>query len=784
MMTRTRKRFLFGAPLLAAGLLSVVGWWSHDAVRRTVETKLIGELGTVLDANVTALEIWVSNQERLAGLLANDPEVRQLASELVAASAGRELNRQQLGDLPQQARFQQLLGERVRAAGYGVAELVTTNLNIVAVTGRGPARLGGAVSESLTERYRALFASGKTVLITPFKALRPRGPGGPGMRHPGWLDTPEARLGGGLAAAPNRPRPEEGRPPGEALPPREGGERGGPPDRGPGGPRAELSLMQVVAPVRTAAGEVIGALACIVRPELEFTRVLSVARSGKTGETFAFDPSGLLISQSRFDDQLRGLGLLTNAATVTSSLNVTLRDPGVDLTGGTRLDAAQFAARPLMLMVADAVAGGGGVKVATSRDYRGVPVVGAWRWLPELNFGVLTKMDATEAYQSLRVLRLIFAALFALLALVTTITLMAAYLNVTWRRKFNEAALKARQLGQYTLDEKIGEGAMGVVYRAHHALLRRETAVKLLLPNRADANLIRQFEHEVRLTCQLTHPNTIQIYDYGRTADDIFYYAMELLRGLTLQELIDRHGAQPEARVLHLLTQVCGSLHEAHSAGLIHRDIKPGNLFLCERGGVTDTVKVLDFGLVGRVSEVGEGPVPALELPDTSRFLGTPLYMAPETIQRPGAGDARSDIYAVGAVGYMLLTGAPVFDGEDHTEVWQKHLTALPLPPSARSPQNLSQAVERIILRCLEKDPAGRPQSIAELTAALQACPLAGTWTPEQARTWWQRFGQVGLPQSVAKPGVKAEATLRINVSGRTGSPGGTEVEATVTGAV
>ena len=173
--------------------------------------------------------------------------------------------------------------------------------------------------------------------------------------------------------------------------------------------------------------------------------------------------------------------------------------------------------------------------------------MGAWRWLPELNFGVLTKLDSEEAFQPLIVLVKIFAFLFGLLALFTVLTLIVAYVNAKWRRKFNEAALKARQLGQYTLDAKIGEGAMGVVYRAHHALLRRETAVKLLLPNRADPDMIRQFEHEVRLTCQLTHPNTIQIYDYGRTADDIFYYAMELLRGLTLQDLIERHGGASQA---------------------------------------------------------------------------------------------------------------------------------------------------------------------------------------------------------------------------------------------
>ncbi len=739
---------------MAAVLLGLVGAWSLNAVRRTVEAKLTAELGTVLEANVTALEIWVSNQERLAGLLANDPEIRRLALALLTASQGHEQQRAQLAALPQQAAFQELLGERVRAAGYGVAELVTTNLSIIAVTGRVPVRLGSSVAEGHVERYHALFASGKTVLITPFKAGRPRGGGGSGGsrdlgRRPGWLEFREARP----------PEGGDGRPRGRGF--------GG--TNGPGGPRGPLSLMQVVAPVRDDAGGVVGALACIVRPEQEFTRVLSVARSGLTGETFAFDPTGLMISESRFDDQLRVAGLLTNTPNSVSSLSVLLRDPGQDLTVRGRTVPGDLAQRPLMPMVADAVAGGSGVKVSVSRDYRGVEVVGAWRWLADQNFGVLTKMDATEAFQPLRVLRLIFACLFGLLALATTVTLLAAYLNVKWRRKFNEAALKARQLGQYTLDAKIGEGAMGVVYRAHHALLRRETAVKLLLPDRADPDMIRQFEHEVRLTCQLTHPNTIQIYDYGRTADNIFYYAMELLRGLTLQELVDRHGAQPEGRVVDLLLQVCGSLQEAHSAGLIHRDIKPGNLFLCERGGVADTVKVLDFGLVGRVPAEGGGNLRAAELPDTSRFLGTPHYMSPECIRQPGFGDARSDIYALGVVAYQLLTGEPLFAGDDHTEVWQKHLNAAPLPPSARATRQISPELERAVLRCLSKDPAARPQSVDELSATLRACPLATAWTQADARAWWSRFrAQSEVTVPVPRPQGKAEATLRINVTGRT----------------
>ena len=220
-----------------------------------------------------------------------------------------------------------------------------------------------------------------------------------------------------------------------------------------------------------------------------------------------------------------------------------------------------------------------------SRDYRGVPVVGASCWLPQFGFGVATQINADEAYQPLRVLQLVFVVLVLSLLLCATGLFVFSYANLAWRQRLNAAELKLKQLGQYTLEEKVGEGGMGVVYRARHALLRRDTAVKLLLPGRADAEAVARFEREVCLTCQLTHPNTIQVYDYGHTPEGIFYYAMEYLRGVNLHDLVVRFGPQPESRVAYILAQICDSLAEAHGLGLIHRDIKPGNVFLCRRPG-------------------------------------------------------------------------------------------------------------------------------------------------------------------------------------------------------
>jgi len=275
-----------------------------------------------------------------------------------------------------------------------------------------------------------------------------------------------------------------------------------------------------------------------------------------------------------------------------------------------------------------------------------------------------------------------------------------------------------------------------VVYKAHHALLRRETAIKLLLPDKADPDAIARFEQEVRLTCRLTHPNTIQVFDYGHTPDGIFYYAMEYLDGLNLHELVHRYGAQPEARVVHILGQVCDSLTEAHAVGLIHRDIKPANVFLCDRGGVADSVKVLDFGLVKHVNTQSGQPI-TLDTPGADGIVGTPNFIAPETIQDCNQADARSDLYSLGALGYYLLTGREVFDGDSVAELCRKHLSETPVSPGQRAGKKFDAGLETLLLSCLAKDPVARPQSARELAQALAACLLADQWTPDQRAVWW-----------------------------------------------
>jgi serine/threonine-protein kinase len=280
------------------------------------------------------------------------------------------------------------------------------------------------------------------------------------------------------------------------------------------------------------------------------------------------------------------------------------------------------------------------------------------------------------------------------------------------RGQFGRSSEALNHLGAYRLEGKLGEGGMGVVYKAHHTLLDRPAAIKVLAPNRSRDEDLERFEREVRVTSRLTHPNTIAIYDFGRTRQGSYYYAMEYVEGLDLERLIEREGPQEPARVAHLLAQLAGALVEAHGAGLIHRDIKPANVMICERGGKKDVLKVLDFGLVKAMANDR-----AAESQD-QRVVGTPLYLSPEALTAPERVDARSDLYAVGAVGYFLLTGAPPFTGANVVEVCLGHLFEAPEPPSERR-NGIPRELEALILSCLAKSPDERPQSATTLQRAL-----------------------------------------------------------------
>jgi eukaryotic-like serine/threonine-protein kinase len=350
---------------------------------------------------------------------------------------------------------------------------------------------------------------------------------------------------------------------------------------------------------------------------------------------------------------------------------------------------------------------------------------------------------------------------------------------------------KAMELGQYTLLEKLGEGGMGVVYRAQHALLRRPTAIKLLrmpqaaepcfFPGRGrlgarsakeaspkpDEAALARFEREVQLTAQISHPNIVSVYDFGRSPEGAFFYAMEFLDGVDLQRLVEEHGPLPPARIVHILAQMAEALSEAHAVGLIHRDVKPANVIVCEHARRSDLVKVVDFGLVKELS----GASPAVS--DSRVVTGTPLYMAPEIITNPGDSDPRGDLYALGAVGYFLLTGEPVFEGKTVVEVCGAHLHKAVVPPSLRTNTKVPAELEALLLRCLAKSRQDRPSSAEEIQRMLRAMPVP-VWGAEEARAWWADRKRGLLTRKAApKSGMRALTVASRELADTTLAEGG-----------
>jgi hypothetical protein len=373
-------------------------------------------------------------------------------------------------------------------------------------------------------------------------------------------------------------------------------------------------------------------------------------------------------------------------------------------------------------------------------------------WLRIQGFG-LEQQPGEWPYQASLVFRNVGVTLF--------LGALTSHIIYGLRRQLQENA----RIGQYLLREKVGEGGMGAVYRATHALLRRDTALKVLLPERVGSAAGQRFEREVQLTAQLTHPNTVAVFDYGRTPDGVFYYAMEYLDGGDLERLLQYAGPLEPARVVWILEQLCRALSEAHGLGLIHRDIKPSNVLVCERGGEADVVKVCDFGLVKDLKASAD---PALT--QDGAIAGTPLYLSPESISAPEAIDARSDLYSLGALAHFLLTGAPVFTGRSVVEICAAHLHKPAQPPSALR-DGVPAELDALVLRCLEKEPAARFADAQALRAALLACPLPERWSQQRAADWWaqhrQAFQRHCLERRRAALGSSGTGALRVDFKDR-----------------
>ena len=682
-------------PIAGTVLLLVLAFVVRSVVEQSSKQTVADNLETILNADVAALNIWLEREESLAEVLAEEPRIQKLTAELIEVAKQNPDDREALLHSKSLAELRDEFESELEHLGYLDVGLFSLNGRVIASSRDEPI---GRADLPIQKSALETVAQGEATVTRPFESLFAR-------------ETDSGEL------------------------------------------KAGLPTMLAMAPVRDDTGKSIAGLALLIRPDVNFTRILSVARAGKTGETYAFDKEGLMLSQSRFDDDLKMIGLIPDREDSYSILNIQIRDPQVNMVSGNR-PTLRLADRPLTQMAASAVQNQSGVNVDGYRDYRGVPVVGAWTWLPEYEIGVATEMDKAEAFRPLYLLRYSFWGLFALLVVGSIAIFIFTVIVARKEQETRRAVIKAKQLGQYALDEKLGEGGMGVVYRGHHAMLRRPTAIKLLDIEKTTDEAVARFEREVQLTSQLNHPNTIAIYDYGRTPEGVFYYAMELLEGINLDDLVKQYGPLPEDRVIHMLKQIAGSLSEAHQLGVIHRDVKPANIFLTHRGGVYDFVKLLDFGLVKAV----DGREQA-SLTSTNAMAGTPLYLSPEGINHPDKVDSRSDIYAFGAVGFYLLTGTTVFEGDSIIEICMKHTQEQPETPSERLGKPVMEDLEQIIMKCLEKDPAKRPQTAAELVLSFSECQSDGNWTIQDASNWWKQNLEKKLSATLIQSASAIQAT-------------------------
>jgi hypothetical protein len=666
-----------GATLSAALVLITLGFWTHSRVSNALLDLRANELETVLKAQVSGLERWIQGQISRAKVLAADPRMVRATQESKRLT---EVDGVAHTDLPNYPAHDQI-GDLISSSG---------------------ASGGGSVWDYVGRPFYT--PDGMDVSLSP-EAM------------PFLTEVMEGRT--------RFRRPHHAR---DML--RTDRESG-------------TMYCWVETPVLSAEGEVIANLVLAERAGGPFTEIIGSAALGETGETYAFAEDGVMLSRSRFDDTLRTLGLVHEAVDTTelpewelsTLLHFQVRDPGGNVLEGHRSEHVADA-RPLTQLAALAIGSRNltdstahrGLVLEPYRNYMGVEVIGAWSWLPEHEFGVATEMEVDEAFAPLRYLEISFFVLFGVLVVAAGAALFSSMGLVRLRRRLGQL----RQLGQYTLIEEIGAGGMGTVFLAQHAMLKRPTAVKVMTSERVTDESITRFEREVQLASNLTHPNTIEIYDYGRTPDGVFYYAMEYLPGLSLAELVSNHGPVPSARAVHIMRQVCYSLDEAHRQGIIHRDIKPQNLMLCERGGRYDVVKVLDFGLVKKIFDPN-----TLELTGPARIGGTLMYMAPERIEAPHTVDQRTDIYSLGAVAYYLVTGRQVFPYEDEVDLLYKIVSTMPAEPSHVVDHPIDSDLEQLIMACLSKDPDARPSTVAEVRKTLRSIVPDHAWSPADAEQWW-----------------------------------------------
>ena len=408
-----------------------------------------------------------------------------------------------------------------------------------------------------------------------------------------------------------------------------------------------------LCPIFNEDHEVIAILAGSYQAKENFSNILKLSKHGATSETYAFNVDGKMLSSSRFTKELQQTYLLDHDTLAETIYNIDLKDPGLNVMHGD-LPETQSVEQPFTKIVELAVnhlaskdSIYSGDLMTPYRDYRGIEVIGAYTWLPEYNFGIITEEDYDEALATLGYFRETFIVFYIVILILSFLLFNSNVRIARIGKKVDDFSI----LGQYKLREKIGEGGFGQVYKAEHTFLKNPVAIKILKNNFVNTDMLDRFEKEVKITSSLSHPNTIKVYDYGTTENNDFYYVMEYLNGVSLDKIVNSKNDISVARGIYILYHICLSLKEAHEKGLVHRDIKPMNIMLCNQGGAVDVVKLLDFGLVKEVDTT------ISQQTQINRIGGTPMFMAPERIRDPFNADQRVDIYSIGALGMYIFSG-------------------------------------------------------------------------------------------------------------------------------
>lgn len=656
-----RGHLALGA-FLACGALMLTAFFARRSIQTFQRELRADALQEILDAKSAGLEMWLEYEEEKVESWARSEELQRLANELIQFAVEANDDWQQVRDSPLQSLIEHemhdLAGKVVEYAIWDRRQFtIADSLAPQQLIGEGVTPFGASVLAAIFDGSSKVLPYDKNHTISKMDAI-------------------------------------------EDVQPHVG----------------------ILAPIRDEDGRITGAiLVHDVDAREQVSRILRMVQLGGAGESYVFNKQGVMLSESRFTDQLREIGLLPTDGTGGTARVVHLRDPGGDMTKGYRPKESR-ASQPLTKMARHATAGEAGVDVLGYRDYRGVQVVGAWRWLDDHDIGVATEIEMSETEPARGVITLVTGIFFGLLTTCLSLIVYSYYSILKLRRELGEH----RRLGQYTLEQQIGEGGMGKVFRARHEFLKRPTAIKLLRPELVDKQNIARFEREASIASELTHPNTIDIYDYGITPEGIFYFVMEYIDGLSLAELVEQNGPLSPARVIYLIKQVAGSLVEAHDAGLIHRDLKPQNIMVCRRGGKSDVVKVLDFGLVKQTqaSESVQLTAPAL-------LAGTPLYIAPERIRDPSSATPQTDIYSLGAVTYFLLTGRNVFRGGSIADILFQAINSPPPHPAELQPET-PPPLDQLVVECLAKDPAQRPPNVRSIISRLDEIDDLPAWPPAE----------------------------------------------------